>query len=110
MNKEQVFVFNIKSLRVLMRIYILFVTSFILIIIPAFLPLGFSPDSLAYYETIPLSPNQFNFLIYKPFYWLIVYINQILFDASWTSFLLIFSSIYVILSVYLIKNIPSHPL
>lgn len=84
--------------------------SFLLIIFPTFLPLGFSPDSLSYYSTIKLSPIQYNFLQFEPFYWLIVYINQILFNGSWISFLLFFSATYVILSVYLIKKYSASPI
>lgn len=84
--------------------------SFILIILPIFLPLGFSPDSLNYYSTIKLSPSQYNFLKFEPFYWLIVYINQILFNGNWTSFLLFFSVTYVILSVHLIKKYSVSPI
>jgi hypothetical protein len=99
-----------KNLMELIEIFIFIVTSFILIIIPIFLPLGFSPDSLDYYATINLPPSQYNFLSFEPFYWLNVYINQILFNASWTSFLLFFSATYVILSVYLIKKYSISPI
>ncbi len=99
-----------KNLVKVIEIFIFIVTSFILIIIPIFLPLGFSPDSLTYYETINLPPSQYNFFSFEPFYYLIVYINQILFNASWTSFLLFFSATYVILSVYLIKKYSISPL
>lgn len=100
--------FEYKNLVELIRIYIFIVISFILIIIPVFLPLGFSPDSLNYYETIKLPVSQFNFLSFEPFYWLVVYVNQILFNGSWTSFLLFFSFIYVSLNAYLIyKYAPS---
>jgi hypothetical protein len=98
-----------KNLVELIRIFIFIVASFILIIIPAFLPLGFSPDSLNYYATINLPLSQFNFLSFEPFYWLVVYINQMLFNGSWTSFLLFFSATYVILSVYLIKRYSISP-
>ncbi|MGB9814108.1 MAG: EpsG family protein [Thermovenabulum sp.] len=93
-----------KNLMELIKVFIFIVTSFILIVIPVFLPLGFCPDSLSYYTTINFSVSQYNFLSFEPFYWLIVYINQILFNANWTSFLLFFSVTYVILSVYLIKR------
>jgi len=101
--------FKHKNLVELIRIYIFIVTSFILIIIPVFLPLGFSPDSLNYYATIKLPISQFNFLSFEPFYWLVVYINQILFNGSWTSFLLFFSATYVILSMYLISKYSVSP-
>jgi len=100
--------FKHKKLKELIKMYIFIVISLILIIIPVFLPLGFSPDSLNYYETIDLRPNHFNFLSREPFYWLVVYVNQILFSGSWASFLLFFSFIYVSLSAYLIyKYSPS---
>jgi len=101
--------FKHKSIAELIKMFILVIASFILIIIPVFLPLGFSPDSLNYYATIEIPVSQFNFISREPFYWLIVYINQLLFNASWTSFLLIFSGIYVILSVYLIKKYSISP-
>jgi len=91
------------------RIYLFIVISFILIIIPVFLPLGFSGDRLDYYSTIKLPISQFNFLSFEPFYWLVVYINQILFNGSWTSFFLFFSFIFVILNVYLIKKYSISP-
>ncbi len=100
---------NHKNFVELIQIFIFIVVSFILIIIPAFLPLGFSPDSLNYYATINLPPSQFNFLSFEPFYWLAVYINQMLFNGSWTSFSLFFSATYVILSVYLIKKYSISP-
>jgi hypothetical protein len=109
MEKNAVIHFNYKNLERLIKIYIFIVISLILIIIPVFLPLEFSPDSLNYYETIDLPPNQFNFLSFEPFYWLVVYINQILFIGSWSSFLLFFSFIYVILSVYLIEKYSISP-
>jgi len=93
-----------KNLEESIRIFIFIFVSFILIIIPIFLPLGFSPDHFNYYSTIELPVSQFNFLSFEPFYWFIVYINQLLFNGDWTSYLLFFSSIYVILSVYIIKR------
>lgn len=93
---------NIRKLFNLCLIYIIIITSLILIIIPILLPLGFSPDTLNYYITIDLPPRHFNFLSFEPFYWLIVYINQILFNSNWNSFLLFFSVVYVGLSTYLI--------
>ncbi len=101
--------FKCGNLVELIRIYIFIVTSFILIIIPVFLPLEFGPDSLNYYATTKLPISQFNFLSYEPFYWLVVYINQILFNGSWTSFLLFFSATYVILSIYLIARYSISP-
>lgn len=99
-----------KNLVELIKVFIFIATSFILIILPVFLPLGFSPDSMNYYATIDLPVSQYNFLSFEPFYWLIVYINQLLFNASWTSFSLIFSGIYVILSVCLIKKYSISPI
>jgi hypothetical protein len=101
--------FGHKKLKELIKMYIFIVISLILIIIPVFLPLGFSPDSLNYYKTIDLPPSHFNFLSYEPFYWLVVYVNQILFNGSWASFLLFFSFIYVSLNAYLIYKYSPSP-
>jgi hypothetical protein len=101
--------FEHKKLKELIKMYIFIVISLILIIIPVFLPLGFSPDSLNYYKTIDLPPSHFNILSYEPFYWLVVYVNQILFNGSWASFLLFFSFIYVSLSAYLIYKYSPSP-
>ena len=109
MEKNTDIYFKHESFAKSIRIYLFLVISFLLIIIPTFLPLGFSPDSLNYYATINLSPSQFDFISFEPFYWLIVRINQILFNGSWTSYLLFFSFIYVILSVYLIKKYSISP-
>jgi hypothetical protein len=99
-----------KNLIEVIRVFIFIITLIILIIIPAFLPLGFSPDSLNYYQTINLQVSQYNFLSFEPFYWLVVYINQLLFNANWATFVLIFSTIYTILSVYLIKKYSISPI
>ena len=109
MEKNTDIYFKHESFARSIRIYLFLVISFVLIIIPTFLPLGFSPDSLNYYATINLSPSQFDFISFEPFYWLIVRINQILFNGSWTSYVLFFSFIYVILSVYLIKKYSISP-
>ncbi|MFZ8805559.1 MAG: EpsG family protein [Candidatus Calescibacterium sp.] len=101
--------FKHEKLKELIKMYIFTIISLILIIIPVFLPLGFSPDSLNYYKTIDLPPSRFNFLSFEPFYWLVVYVNQILFNGSWASFLLFFSFIYVSLNAYLIYKYSPSP-
>ena len=109
MGKKAHIYFKHESFAKSIRIYLFIVISFVLIIIPPFLPLGFSPDSLGYYATINFSPTKYDYLYFEPFYWLIVRVNQILFNGSWTSFLLFFSFIYVILSMYLIKKYSISP-
>ncbi len=83
--------------------------SIFLIVLPAILPLGFSPDSFNYYATLNLSPDQFSFYFFEPGYWFIIYINKILFNGSWMFFSLFFSVIYVTVSLYLIKKYSINP-
>ncbi len=86
------------------RSTIFYFVAFILVLIPAVVPLGFSPDSFMYYRDLTLSPDKYNFLVHEPLYWLFVYINRILFNSNWVSFVLMFSITYVGLSLYLIRK------
>jgi len=74
----------------------------ILIIFPLCFPLGFSPDSINYFNTLKLNVSNFNFFKFEPLYWLFVYLNQKIFHGNWDTFLLFFSIPYVVLSSYLI--------
>lgn len=73
-------------------------------------PPGFDPDYYNYLKTLNYSPSNFNFTKIEPFYWLLVYFNQLLFGASKYSFFLIFAFLFVYLSLKAINKFSINPL
>ncbi|MBX6361784.1 MAG: EpsG family protein [Acidobacterium ailaaui] len=79
-----------------------------LVIVAGLRPPGFDPDYMDYLYTLDTKPDEFNYLQFEPLYWLLVYLNQILFSGSSYSFFFIFALLYVSISVYAIKKYSSN--
>jgi len=86
------------------KIIIFYFIVLILIILPLLLPVGFSPDSKIYFYTINYSKEQFNFNDYEPIYWFIIYLNKMIFNSNYKTFLLFFSFVFVSVYLKLIKK------
>jgi|LDZR01.1.fsa_nt_gi hypothetical protein len=76
--------------------------STILILVAVIRPPEFDPDYINYFYTLTTPIEYADFADFEPIYWLIVYFNQILFDAKSSTFFLIFALIYVCVSLFAI--------
>lgn len=82
--------------------YTTFIFALILILLAGFRPPGFDPDYHNYLKTLTLDMKDFDFFKLEPFYWVLVYLNQLLFNAKAICFFLIFATVFVSASMYAI--------
>jgi hypothetical protein len=88
------------------------IIGLILIIFAGLRPIGFDRDILSYLDYLngKSISNILDLLDKEPFFWLIVYLNNIFFSGAAESFFLIFSFIGVSIKFYAITKLSSFPL
>jgi len=90
--------------------YLFIVFAIVLILVPHIIPLYFTPDFPMYHGLRLLPPNSSNMLNYEPYFLLSVFLNRVVFNSGWHTFLLFFTVPYVMISMYLIKKISISPI
>ena len=75
---------------------------FALILISGLKPIGFDPDSENYIAVLKYDPSEYNLLVFEPFHWALVYLNNILFDSNAHMFFTLYAVIFLSISLYTI--------
>lgn len=83
--------------------------SLIFIFFGAFIA-QFSRDYEIYLAVIGLSPGEYDFRSLEPFFWVIVYINRILFDASPFTLYVLYGTVMIPLYINAFKKLSVNPL
>lgn len=91
--------------------YLLVVISVVLVLIAGFRPVGFDPDSVAYSGFVHgfSGLRSIDVMDKEPGFWFLLYISQLVFDKSVTSFFLLYAFISVSIKVILYKRLSPFP-
>lgn len=82
----------------------------LLILMSGLKPIGFDPDSINYVAVLKYHPSEYNLLIFEPLHWVLVYLNNILFDSNPHTFFALYALIFVSLFLYAIFKTSISPL
>jgi len=97
-------IIRIKSIAILLLILLP------LVIVAGLRPIGIDHDSLTYASVLSVPFGEFSFYDKEPFFWIIVYINQIIFPGNAQTFFLIFALFGVSLKLYAVKQLSLFPI
>jgi len=98
-----------KKKKIQKNIFIVFI-MLLLVIIAGLRPLGIDHDSLAYAKILNSCISEVSFIEKEPTFWIIDWLNSIIFNGSIQMFFVIFAFIGVSLKLYAIRNIATFPL
>lgn len=82
---------------------------FFLTFLAGFRPVGLDRDSINYLGVIHVGIESANYIDKEPFFWILTYLNQIVFGGNVTSFFVVFATLGVFFKLYSIKKMSLNP-